>query len=93
MVSLSPDPLPLTPLPGTLLLGARESYRQFLASTIQPLARLVVEELAVKLDTPTLALDFTELRAADIASRARAFKQLVDAGMDQAKAASVTGLD
>ena len=73
--------------------SARESYRQFLSSTIQPLAKLVVEELAVKLDTPTLALDFTELRAADISSRARAFKQLVDAGMDKDKAASVTGLD
>ena len=32
--------------------SARESYRQFLASTIQPLAKLVAEELAVKLDTP-----------------------------------------
>ena len=73
--------------------SARESYRQFLSSTIQPLAKLVVEELADKLATPTLALDFTELRAADISSRARAFKQLVDAGMDTTKAASVTGLD
>ena len=73
--------------------SARESYRQFLASTIQPLAKLVVEELADKLATPTLALGFGELRAADIASRARAFKQLVDAGMDKAKAASITGLE
>ena len=73
--------------------SARESYRQFLASTIQPLAKLVAEELADKLDTPTLALDFTELRAADISSRARAYKQLVEAGMDAAKAASVAGLD
>ena len=73
--------------------SARESYRQFLASTIQPLAKLVIEELSDKLDTPTLVLGFTELRAADIASRARAFKQLVDAGMDKAKAASVTGLE
>ena len=73
--------------------SARESYRQFLSSTIQPLAKLVVEELADKLDTPTLALDFTELRAADISSRARAYKQLVDAGMDPAEAAEATGLD
>ena len=73
--------------------SARESYRQFLSSTIQPLAKLVVEELADKLDTPTLAFDFTELRAADISSRARAYKQLVDAGMDAAQAASVAGLD
>ena len=73
--------------------SARESYRQFLSSTIQPLAKLVIEELAVKLDTPNLAFDFTELRAADIASRARAYKQLIDAGMDAVKAAQVAGLD
>ena len=73
--------------------SARESYRQFLSSTIQPLAKLVIEELAVKLDTPTLALDLTELRAADIASRARAYKQLIDAGMDAVKAAQVAGLE
>ena len=73
--------------------SARESYRQFLSSTIIPIAKIVIAELAVKLDTPTLALDFTELRAADIASRARAFKQLVDAGMDATKAATVAGLD
>ena len=73
--------------------SARESYRQFLSSTIQPLAKLVIEELSVKLDTPTLALDFTELRAADIAGRARAYGVLINAGMDQAEAAEATGLD
>ena len=73
--------------------SARESYRQFLSSTIQPLAKLVVEELADKLDTPTLALDFTELRAADIASRARAYGVLINAGMPPAEAAEATGLD
>ena len=73
--------------------SARESYRQFLSSTIQPLARLVIEELADKLDTPTLALDFTELRAADIAGRARAYGVLINAGMPAAKAAAATGLD
>ena len=73
--------------------SARESYRQFLASTILPLAKIALEELALKLDMPTLALDFTELRAADIASRARAYKQLVDAGMSPAKAEAVTGLE
>ena len=73
--------------------SARESYRQFLASTIQPLAKLVVEELADKLDTPTLALDFTELRAADIAGRARAYGVLINAGMPPAEAAEATGLD
>ena len=73
--------------------SARESYRQFLGSTIAPLAKIVVEELAVKLDTPTLALDFTELRAADIAGRARAYGVLINAGMPPAEAAEATGLD
>ena len=73
--------------------SARESYRQFLSSTILPLAKLVVEELADKLDTPTLALDFTELRAADIAGRARAYGVLITAGMSSEEAAEATGLD
>ena len=73
--------------------SARESYRQFLASTIQPLAKLVVEELSAKLDTPGLGLDFTELRAADIAGRARAYGVLINAGMDPAEAAEATGLE
>ena len=73
--------------------SARESYRQFLSSTIQPLAKLVVEELADKLDTPTLALDFTELRAADISGRARAYGVLVNAGMPPPEAAEATGLE
>ena len=73
--------------------SARESYRQFLSSTIQPLAKIVVEELAAKLDTPTLALSFVELRAADIASRARALKAMVDAGMSVAEAKTFAGLD
>ena len=72
--------------------SARESYRQFLASTIIPLSRLILEELADKLDTPTLAFDFSELRAADIASRARALKQMVDAGLSVEEAKALAGL-
>ena len=34
--------------------SSRESYRQFLSSTIQPLAKIALAELSVKLDTPTL---------------------------------------
>ena len=73
--------------------SARESYRQMLQGTIVPLSKLVVEELAAKLDTPTLSFDFRELRAADIAGRARAYGVLINAGMPPAEAAEATGLD
>ena len=73
--------------------AAREAYRQFLASTITPVSKIAVEELSAKLATPTLTLDFRELRAADIAGRARACGVLINAGMDQAEAAEATGLD
>ena len=73
--------------------GAREAWRQFLAATIAPLAKVVTAELAAKLDAPDLALTFEDLRAADIVGRARSYKQLVEAGMDAAKAAAITGLE
>ena len=73
--------------------SARESYRQFLAATIQPIAKLVAEELADKLDSPSLALSFEDLRGADVLGRARAFASLTGGGMDAAKAAKITGLE
>ena len=71
--------------------AARESYRQALFSVIAPLGKLVAEELSAKLDDD-VTLDWTELRAADIASRARAFQSLVGSGMDVGKAAAITGV-
>ena len=73
--------------------AAREAYRQFLSSTITPVSKIAIEELSAKLATPTLTLGFKELRAADIAGRARAYGVLINAGMDQAEAAEATGLD
>ena len=73
--------------------AAREAYRQFLGSTIQPLAKLVVEAIRGPLNTPDLALTFEALRAADIASRARAYGVLIAADFDKQAAAEVTGLD
>ena len=63
--------------PGT---ASREGYRQLLHGTIKPLGSLVEEELKLKLD-PEASLSFDSLRAADIASTARAFRGLVDAGL------------
>ena len=69
----------------------RESYRQFLFGTLAPLGRLVSSELSMKLEAD-VTLDWTELRASDVAGRARAFQSLVGGGMDMAKAAQVSGV-
>ena len=73
--------------------AVRESWRQFLAGTVSPLSKIVTAELAAKLDAPELTLTFEDLRAADIVGRARSYKQLVEAGMDDVKAAQITGLE
>lgn len=57
----------------------REAYRQLLVSTIQPLAELVAEELARKLEIPSVRFNFRRLAAADVAARTRAFGSLAQA--------------
>ena len=74
---------------GTL---AREEMRRFLHSTISPVARVVADEMAVKLDTPGLAFDFKNLFASDLSGRARSFQSMVGGGMDVGKAAALAGL-
>jgi len=71
--------------------GAREAYRQALHSVVAPLGRLVAAELSRKLDD-AITLDWQELRAGDIAGRARAFQSMVGGGMDVATAAAQAGL-
>ena len=71
--------------------AGREAYRQFLFSLVAPLGRIVAHELSAKLEAE-ISLDWSELRAADIASRARAFQSMVGSGMELAKAAALSGL-
>ena len=71
--------------------AGREAWRQLLFATVAPLGRLVVAELALKLEGD-ISLAWDELRASDIASRARAFQSMVGAGMDPGKAAGLAGL-
>ena len=82
------DPALLTDAQGT---AKREAYRQFLFGTVAPLGKMVAAELSAKLDTP-VALDWEELRASDIAGRARAFGTMVTGGMDVDRAAALSGL-
>ena len=70
----------------------REAFRQVLHSLLKPLGALVVEELREKLH-PDAALDFSALRAGDIAGTARAFNSLTTAGLTPAAAAAAVGLD
>lgn len=69
----------------------REAYRQALFSVVSPLGRIIAGEIEAKLSGP-VTFDWSELRAADIVSRARGFQSMVGAGMDIAKAASLAGL-
>ena len=70
----------------------REAYRQFLFGTVAPLGRMVAAELTAKLGAP-IKLDWEELRASDIAGRARAFGTMVSTGgMDVDRAAALSGL-
>ena len=72
--------------------GRREAWRQFLHSSVGPVARGVSMELAAKLEAPNLQLNFDALFASDLSGRARAFQSLVGGGMDIAAAAALAGL-
>ena len=71
--------------------GSREAWRRFVYGSVQPLARLVSEELTRKLETD-VSLNFTELQAHDLTGRAISFQRLIESGMPADKAAGVSGL-
>ena len=70
----------------------RESFRRFLHSSLGPMARLMEHELRVKLDAPDLTLDLSEINAADIAGKARAYGAFIKAGMSAEDAARIVGV-
>ena len=74
---------------------SRESFRQWVAASVGPLARLVEHELSRALDV-AVSLTFTRLAAADVAGRARAYRSLVGPTgepMADADARRLVGLD
>ena len=71
--------------------GSREAWRQFLFGSVGPLARIMEAELSAKLGV-AIRLRFDELRASDLAGRARAFQSLVASGLDVDKAARLASL-
>lgn len=72
--------------------AVRESWRQFLYATIAPVAKLVAQEAAEKLNAPGLRFDFAELQASDVAGRARAFQSLRNGGLDIETARKIAGV-
>ena len=70
----------------------REAYRQFVAVTMASLAALVSEELSNKIGVK-YEISFGRLAAVDIAARARSYGILINAGVEDADARELTGLD
>ena len=73
--------------------SSRESWRQFIHAAVLPVARMIEREVAVKLEVPDFALDFSELQASDIQGRARALGSMVKAGVDIEEAMRLAGLE
>ena len=71
--------------------STREAWRLALFGVIAPLGRIVQQELSEKLED-SITLSWQELRATDLAGRARAFQSMVGGGMAVAEAVAVAGL-
>ena len=70
----------------------REGFRRFLTTACEPLAALIAEELAAKLEEP-VTFGFENLYAHDLAGRAQAFERLSRGGVDVLAALRVAGLE
>lgn len=71
---------------------ARESWRQFVFGAVLPVGRVVGEE-AARVFGGDGGIDFSALAASDLQARSRAYKQLLEAGMDAAEARRICGFD
>ncbi len=70
----------------------REAWRQFLHSSVSPVARSVEAELSEKLETP-VTLSFDRLFASDVMSKARAAASLAGSGVELDEALRLAGLE
>ena len=84
--------LPAAMVPGADAAGPahREAFRQFVALTVQPLGRILEAEVSRVLERP-VRLQHHQLASADVASRARAYKALIENDIDQARALALVG--
>ena len=70
----------------------REAWRQLLAGTVEPLARLIEAEVSRVLEAP-VSLRFDKLAGVDAAGRARAVHVLATAGVPRDDALQMVGWD
>lgn len=84
--------VPLALLTGGIATSLREAWRLFLHGSVAPLGRIVTQEASAKLER-MVTIDWTELYAADVQGRARAFQSMTGGGMDVAQAARLAGLE
>ena len=84
--------LPAPMVPGSSAAGPawRESFRQFVALTVQPLARILEADVSRVLERP-VRLTHHALASADVASRARAYKALIENDIDKDRALELVG--
>ena len=71
----------------------KESYRQWVLTHLEPIARMIAREAAMKLDSPGLTVSLVALAAFDIQIRTRALGQLIQAGVPLETAMKVALLD
>ena len=69
----------------------RESFRQFLHASVDPIARRVARQVKDAFDTD-FGFSFDRLFASDLSGRARAFQSMVGGGMSVEKAAALAQL-
>lgn len=70
----------------------REAWRTILFGVVRPVANMIQVELSRKFNTD-IRLRFADLRSSDLQARARAFKALVDGGMDAVRANEICGFN
>ena len=72
--------------------STREAFRAFLVSCLQPLTAIMADEIDRKLET-RVVFDFGALLSGDVATKARATKGLVEAGVKLDSALAMAGLN